>query len=56
MNKDEEIANLKRRLEFSRRYWMRAVKKALDGDMRELRNRVAMIESGPLEIRHSTSD
>ncbi|REF70420.1 hypothetical protein [Paracoccus versutus] len=50
MTPEREVEILKRRLTMSTKYWMRAAKAALDGDMRELRNRVEMIEAGPLDI------
>jgi len=50
MTPEQEIRMLRRRLDMSTKYWMRAAKAALAGDMRELRNRVDMIEAGPLEI------
>ena len=39
-----------RQIARSEHFWMRAAKKALDGDMRELRNRVEMIEAEPVEV------
>lgn len=50
MTPEREVEILKRRLDLSAKYWMRAAKKALDGDIRELANRVALTEAGPLEI------
>lgn len=50
MTPEQEIRKLKRRLTLSRKYWIRAAKKALDGDTRELANRVAMAEAEPMEV------
>lgn len=50
MTPEREVEILKRRLAMSTKYWMRAAKAALDGDMRELRNRVDLIEAGPMDI------
>ncbi len=38
----------------SREYWVRAAKSAMAGDFRELRNRVALAESGPVDVILST--
>lgn len=40
----------RKRLDIQTKYWMRAAKSALAGDMRELRNRVELIEAGPLDV------
>ena len=37
----------------SRKAWERAARKALAGDMAELRNRIALIDAGPLDIVQS---
>lgn len=41
--------------ETSRKFWIRAAKAALAGDTRELRNRVELAESAPVEIVLSES-
>lgn len=46
----KEIENLRRTVERNRTFWLRAAKKALDGDTRDLANRVAMCEAEPMEI------
>lgn len=50
MTSEREIEILKRRLEMSTKYWIRAAKKAIAGDSRELANRVALAEAEPLEL------
>lgn len=44
-----------KRVEISRGLWLRASKKALDGDMRELRNRVDLAEAEPVQLVLSES-
>ena len=39
-----------KRSEISRKFWLRAAKAALSGDLRELSNRVALCEAEPLEL------
>ena len=39
-----------KRLEISRTQWLRAAKRALDGDMRDLRLRVELAEAPPVQI------
>lgn len=39
-----------KRLENSRRIWLRAAEKALAGDMSELRNRVEMCHAEPMDV------
>lgn len=48
--KDHWLAWSRKRMDISREFWLRASKKALSGDMAELRNRVELSESGPVEI------
>jgi hypothetical protein len=55
MTPEKEIEMLKRRAEMSRTYWIRAAKKALDGDLRELRNRVEIFEADPAVLVLSKS-
>lgn len=50
MTPERQIQILERRLDLQRKYWLRAAKKALDGDVRELRTRVEMEEAEPLQI------
>ena len=40
----------KKRLNIQAKFWIRAAKSALAGDMRELRNRVELHEAGPVEL------
>ena len=40
----------------SRKAWERAARKALAGDMAELRTRIALIDAGPLDIEPSGAD
>ena len=40
-------------MDISRKFWIRAAKKAFAGDMGELRNRVALCEAPPVEIIQS---
>ena len=49
----KKIEILERRRDLSEEAWLRAAKKALEGDDRELRNRVDMVESEPLQIELS---
>lgn len=39
-----------RRVEANNRPWLRAARKALDGDMTELRNRVALADAPPVDV------
>lgn len=39
-----------KRLEINRSQWLRAAKRALDGDMRDLRLRVELAEAPPVQI------
>jgi hypothetical protein len=39
-----------KRMEISRGFWLRAGKKALGGDLRELRNRVDLAEAEPVQL------
>jgi len=43
-----------RQANISRKFWVRAAKAALAGDMRELRNRVDMAEAWPMKIELSS--
>lgn len=45
-----EVKRLRRTVDRNRKHWIRASKKALDGDTRELWTRVQMCEAEPLEI------
>lgn len=56
MTPEQEIKHLRRTIERNRKYWIRAAKKALDGDTRELWTRVQMCEAEPLEIVQSTDN
>lgn len=51
--KDYWQAWARKRLEMQRKYWLRAAKSALAGDMRELRNRVELSEAEPMDIVQS---
>ncbi len=44
MTPEREIEMLKRRLALTKKYWLRAAKKALAGDDSELRTRVELAE------------
>lgn len=44
------LAHKDRQAAASRKYWLRAAKAALDGDPRELRNRVELAEADPVEL------
>jgi hypothetical protein len=39
-----------KRLDIQAKFWVRAAKSALAGDMRELRNRVELHEAEPVEV------
>lgn len=39
-----------KRLEINRSQWLRAAKRALDGDLRDLRQRVELAEAPPMQI------
>lgn len=43
-------ATAKRRIEMMQKYYLRDAKLALGGDLRALRNRVAMMEAEPMQI------
>lgn len=45
-----------KRAAISRAAWERASRKALAGDMAELRNRIALIDAGPMDIALSATD
>lgn len=50
MTPEREVEILKRRLDMSNKYWLRAARSALGGDMRELRNRVELHEAEPMAL------
>ena len=50
MAPEREIEILKRTLDRRERFWLRAARKALDGDLSELRNRVDMHDAEPAEV------
>ncbi len=55
MSPEREVETLKRRLALSNKYWIRAAKAAIAGDMRELQNRVEMHEAEPQKVVLSES-
>lgn len=54
MTPERRVQVLERTLKRREKFWLRAARKALAGDLSELRNRVEMIDAGPLEIALST--
>lgn len=53
----DELEQLRRRVkraehraELTHRFWLRAARKALNGDMKELRERVALADEPPVEV------
>lgn len=50
MTSERQIEILQRTLDRRERFWLRAARKALEGDMSELRNRVDMLSAEPAEI------
>lgn len=45
-----------RQATMSRQYWIRAAKAALNGDPRDLRNRVELAEAGPLTLTNGDDE
>lgn len=55
MTLERRLEICQRRMEMATKYWMRAARKALDGDLSELRNRVEMYDAGPVKLVLSDS-
>ncbi len=47
---ERTIARLSKQASTSRTFWLRAARAALDGDLRELRNRVDMADAPPVDV------
>ncbi len=47
---EKRVKTAVRSRESSHQFWLRAARKALDGDMRELRNRVELCEAVPVDV------